>query len=668
MTQTVRQLLDDQAAGLVGRDDEMEILRQLLREAGPLVVFVHGIAGIGKSALADAFAVDARAHGAILIHLDGRSIEPTERGFLAALAGKIGGDVGTAEDAAVRLSRLGDRVILIVDTYEVLRLLDPWLRQTFVPALTNNVRIVLSGREAPMTGWQSDLGGLFRGLPVENLQRGEAEALLSRAGLDRETADRIYRLARGHPLSLRLAASALAERPDLRLEAVTVKAIVEGLTELYLGVLDPMTRQALDAAAVVRRPTLSLLAAMLPDTAPQVAFDRLRVLPFVELGDDGLILHDTVREAIAALLRSSDPDRSRRYRAAAWRQLREEVARASNQDMWRYTADLLYILENPIVREAFFPTTEHQYSVESATPDDGAAIAAIVARYEPPSSAAALDAWWRLAPSAFRVARDRSGAVAGFYLICEMDTLSHRLVDADPVTAQCWDHLRSAPVARGERVLFNRTVLARDYGDGPSPVQAAVWLDLKRIYMELRPHLRRVYATARDIDSYGPMVAPLGFSLVPGDAIEFDGVPYYCVQNDFGPSSIDGWLTGLVASELQIDDDSILNVVQRQLVLDGRRVDLTKLEFEVINYLHERQGALVPRADILRHVWGYDTGGSNVIEANVWSLRKKLGDRASTIETVRGLGYRFREPGQGVAPSPGRRADQRPMTPPPASR
>jgi hypothetical protein len=143
------------------------------------------------------------------------------------------------------------------------------------------------------------------------------------------------------------------------------------------------------------------------------------------------------------------------------------------------------------------------------------------------------------------------------------------------------------------------------------------------------------------------MVAPLGFSLVPGDPIVFDGVPYYSVQNDFGPSSIDGWLTGLVATELQIDDDSILNVVQRQLVLDGRRVDLTKLEFEVISYLHERQGAIVPRADILRHVWGYDTGGSNVIEANVWSLRKKLGDRASTIETVRGVGYRFQEPGKG---------------------
>ena len=109
---------------------------------------------------------------------------------------------------------------------------------------------------------------------------------------------------------------------------MTVKAIVEGLTDLYLGGLDPKTRLALDAASVVRRPTLSLLAAMLPETAPQDAFDRLRALPFVELGDDGLVIHDTVRESIAALLRSSDPARSKRYRAAAWRQLREEVAHA----------------------------------------------------------------------------------------------------------------------------------------------------------------------------------------------------------------------------------------------------------------------------------------------------------------------------------------------------
>lgn len=645
MSHTIRQLMDERAAGLVGRDDEMAVLRQLLGDGGPPVVFVYGIAGIGKTALVEAFAVEARGSGTTVLRLDCRSIEPTERGFLAALEDTTGGHLATAEDAAARLGSLGERVILVLDTYEVFRLLDPWLRQTFVPSLTDKVRIVLSGREPPMTGWPSDLGGLFRGLPLGNLRRDEAEELLDRAGVNPDDADRIYHLARGHPLSLRLAASAMAERPGVSLEAVTVKAIVEGLTELYLGVLDPRTREALDAASVVRRPTISLLGAMLPEAAPQDAFERLRMLPFVELGDDGLVLHDTVRETIAAILRSSDPDCSRRYRAAAWRQLREEVAHASNQEMWRYTADLLYIIENPIVREAFFPTTEHLYSVETAKPDDGPAIAAIITRYEPTASATVLNTWWRLAPGAFRITRDRLGAVAGFGLVCEMDSLSHRLVDEDPVARLCWDHLRRHPVARGQRVLLFRTLLARDYGDAPSPVQAACWLDLKRTYMELRPHLRRIYSIVRDVETYGPMVAPLGFEPLPGDPIELDGVSYYAAQLDFGPTSIDGWLSRLVASELQIEDDSILDLVQHQLVLDGRRVDLTKLEFEVISYLHERQSTVVERSDLLRDVWGYEyAGGSNVIEANVRSLRRKLGDRAGSIETVRGLGYRFHAP------------------------
>src|SRR5687767_12977569 len=275
MTQTIGQLIDAQGTWLVGRDDEMDVLRRMLGEGGPLVVFVHGIAGIGKSALVEAFGGEARAVGATVLRLDCRAIEPTERGFLAALEGKTGGQLATAEAAATRLDGLGERVVLDLDTYELARLLDPWLRQTFVPALSDRIRVVLSGREPPMTSWPSTLGGLFRGLPLENLGRAEAEDLLKRAGVDEGDADRIYRLARGHPLSLRLAASALAERPEVSLEAVTVKAIVEGLTDLYLGGLDPRTRLALDAASVVRRATLSLLAAMLPDAAPQDAFERL---------------------------------------------------------------------------------------------------------------------------------------------------------------------------------------------------------------------------------------------------------------------------------------------------------------------------------------------------------------------------------------------------------
>ena len=49
------------------------------------------------------------------------------------------------------------------------------------------------------------------------------------------------------------------------------------------------------------------------------------------------------------------------------------------------------------------------------------------------------------------------------------------------------------------------------------------------------------------------------------------------------------------------------------------------------------------REALLRDVWGYEwTGGSNVVEVAVSGLRRKLGDRAGAIETVRGVGYRLR--------------------------
>ncbi len=532
--------------------------------------------------------------------------------------------------------------MVILDTFEVFRLFDAWLQQRFVTLLSHNVRVVLSGREPPMSGWESMLGGLFRSLPLGGLSGDDAATLLRQSGVDAASAERIDRFARGHPLSLKLAASALRNRPDVSIEAVTVQAIVEELTELYLDVLEPATRRALDAAAVVRRPTKSLLAAMLPDAAPQDAFDRLLDLPFAELSDDGLVLHDTVRETVSASLRSADPDRSRRYRAAAWRQLRAELTQASSHELWRYTADLLYILQNPIVREAFFPTTEHQLSPEFARREDGAAIAAITARWEPPASIAILEAWWRREPGAFRVMRDRQGAVAGFHILAELDQLSHGLLETDPVARRCWEHLRRDPVPRGQRVLINRRWLARDHGEAPSPVQAACWLDVKGRFMELRPNLRRIYTIVRDFPTLGPMVAPLGFAVLPGEPTLLDDAPYYAGILDFGPSSIDGWLSTLIAAELRIDDDSILDVAQHQLVLDGRRVDLTTLEFELFNYLFQRPGDVVSRASILRDVWGTDyAGGSNVIEVAIGSIRRKLGNRATSLETVRGMGYRF---------------------------
>jgi DNA-binding response OmpR family regulator len=106
---------------------------------------------------------------------------------------------------------------------------------------------------------------------------------------------------------------------------------------------------------------------------------------------------------------------------------------------------------------------------------------------------------------------------------------------------------------------------------------------------------------------------------------------------------VDGWLAGLAADELGLQDTVGLEAGAGELLLDGERIALTPREFAVVNHLHAHRGKVVDRASVLRDVWGYDyVGASNVVDSTIRSIRRKLGPRASSIETVRGFGYRSR--------------------------
>src|SRR5262245_27049407 len=130
----VKHLLNRRIAhSFVGRAEELGLLMKMLEPEGPLVVHLHGIAGSGKSTLLDVFAQQARAAGATVVRFDCRSIEPTEAGLLSELAAATGGPSGPPEEIAIRLGQVGARVLVVLDTYEVFRLMDSWLRQIFVP-------------------------------------------------------------------------------------------------------------------------------------------------------------------------------------------------------------------------------------------------------------------------------------------------------------------------------------------------------------------------------------------------------------------------------------------------------------------------------------------------------------------------------------------------------
>ena len=155
------------------------------------------------------------------------------------------------------------------------------------------------------------------------------------------------------------------------------------------------------------------------------------------------------------------------------------------------------------------------------------------------------------------------------------------------------------------------------------------------------PHARRVY-TACQMKVWLPMLATAGFRS-DGTELTLDSKQFSPLVNDFGPHLVLGWMAGLMDAELGITPSAILNVDARELVVDGKHISLTPLEFNLMNYLAEHEGSVISRDQLLDTVWGYDwTGGSNVVDAMVRSLRKKMGNQRTCIETVKGIGYRLR--------------------------
>ena len=86
----------------------------------------------------------------------------------------------------------------------------------------------------------------------------------------------------------------------------------------------------------------------------------------------------------------------------------------------------------------------------------------------------------------------------------------------------------------------------------------------------------------------------------------------------------------------------VLNKTAHLVTVDGKAMDLSYKEFELMTYFMENQGIALSREKILNHVWNYDYfGDARTIDTHVKKLRSKMGDKGEYIKTIWGLGYKF---------------------------
>ncbi|WP_094545571.1 response regulator transcription factor [Petroclostridium xylanilyticum] len=96
---------------------------------------------------------------------------------------------------------------------------------------------------------------------------------------------------------------------------------------------------------------------------------------------------------------------------------------------------------------------------------------------------------------------------------------------------------------------------------------------------------------------------------------------------------------------LQIGDLT-MDLSKRQVSKNGKSIELTKREYDLLEYLMKNKGIVLTREQILEKVWGYDyIGDTNVVDVYIRYLRSKIDDTFKTklIHTIRGVGYMLKE-------------------------
>jgi DNA-binding CsgD family transcriptional regulator len=553
---TSRRLADRIAEGadrsFVGRREELAALRAAMApsERAPAVVFVHGPAGVGTSSLVRA-ALAPPPPGVRAVTLDCRAVEPTPERFLAALAGALGAREGTGADVLAQMLCEGAaRAVLALDGYESFALLDAWLRCEFLPLAPAGLLTVVALRGTPSPAWATSPGwqDLVMRLELRPLGHADAELMLARRGVAGDDAARIARFARGHPLALELGAAVARARPGIDLDGGPPPEVIRNLVGEVLRGLDPEAIEAVRAAATVRRVTEPMLGALL-ESDPRVPFERLSGLPFVDHRPDGLALAEPVREAVARDLARRDPDLWRGYRQRAAALLAERARSPGARRLWETTADLLHLIDNPMVRDAFFPPGDIEIPVEPAGEADREGAARIVERWGGPAEAARFARWWAAHPGSVHVARGPGGAPVGVLAHVPGDALDPGLAADDPVVRAWSVHLGERPLPPGGRALMLRYCLG-DPGEEPSAALAAAFLDVKRAYLEMRPDLRRVYTVTGRLEEAAPLLRPLGFAPLSGEGLRGGPRGLHPLVLDFGEASVDGWLARLIDAEL----------------------------------------------------------------------------------------------------------------------
>lgn len=552
MSSLMDRLMAKRHQRFVGRMAEQSTFRAALEaESLPFFfLYIYGPGGFGKTTLLNEFFRLSREQGALTVMLDARNMEPTPVAFQQALSAAL--ELPTSQGLSDFLGNPERRVVLLLDTFELLAPIEGWLRDVFLPRLSDTVLTVAAGRLPLSPSWRTDPGwhDLIHTISLHNLSVEDSRDYLSRRGVPDDQHESIINYTYGHPLALSLVADSYAQQGTQNFNAGNVTDIIRILTERFIkGVPSPMHRLALEASALVRLMNEGLLATMLEMPDAFEVFDWLRNLSFIEVAENGLYLHDLTRDAIITDLRWRNREGYNRLHQRARNHYFSKLKPKQDLEQAKLLYDLVYLhRDNPVVRPAFDWQLRGNLTITEMKAGDAEPLLAMVAMHEGEESSQYAAHWFEQQPGGVRVFRDAEGQPTGFILTLALNRIERP--DVDPAVMQAWQHIQQVGRLRsGETAILFRFWMGHDAYQRVSPEQTNAFIIAVQYYLTT-PGLAYSLLPCADAEFWLPVFSYANLTRWTEADFEVGGRRYGVYAHDWRNEPPAAWLDLLAAREV----------------------------------------------------------------------------------------------------------------------
>ncbi|HEX9998079.1 MAG TPA: hypothetical protein VGB45_13140 [Abditibacterium sp.] len=577
----------------VGRSVEMLAWQTALNaENWPVPIWhIYGLGGIGKTSLLRQWRRVAGESGVQFLCLDAREFEPNSESFCAALREGLSENLGVRAEATSPqalcglIGAISGRVVLEIDTFELLSSLDGWLRANFLPFLPANCAVTLAGRDPlPMT-WRGDSGWweLVRSFNLGALSECESSEYLARRGIASGAQKLWLNWAHGHPLALSLAADVWLQQPssqhaqslltpenlgeviEERLGPADVPQLVGSLLHhLVDEVPSPAHRAALEACGIVAVMSEELLAEMLAGAFPSAhdsglvahpdshaLFEWVRGLSVMQSNRFGIFPHDLVREVLVADVRWRSPQWHGELHRSARNHYLRLIHQTSGAAQQRAIFGCIFLHRQSPGVAPYLHWGDSQLSLDVVRNGEIDEILRWIETHEGPQSRQIGAHWFALQPQNWLAVRDGNGAAQGFVFQLALQNAQLTHLEADPGALAAWKYLEThAPLRAGEGATLFRFWMDKTAYQSVSASQSLIFVQSARHHITT-PHLAFSFFPCAQPGFWQDGFAYADFSRLSSADFEIDGANFANFGHDWRARPVVEWLELLSRREMQ---------------------------------------------------------------------------------------------------------------------